>query len=118
VWLAYASDETGAFEVYVQRLADGSDRRQLSTQGGHMPRWASGGAALTYVRFTGDLMWVSFDLKSGSAGVPVKTLRIPVTTRSPVFRYGLFERRVFVAENSTTAPPHRVVLNWPALLAR
>jgi Tol biopolymer transport system component len=118
VWLAYSSDQTGSSEVYVQRLADGSDRRPVSTQGGHMPRWTADGAALTYVRFTGDLMWVPFDPQSGSAGSPTRKIRLPITTRIAAFRYGLSGARILVAENSTTAPPHRVVLNWPALLAR
>jgi Tol biopolymer transport system component len=45
-WLAYASDESGEFQVYV-RPFPGPDRRwQVSTQGGRHPRWNRNGRAL------------------------------------------------------------------------
>ena len=39
-WLAYASDESGRFEVYVQSFPGGGGKRQISTSGGLSPRWA------------------------------------------------------------------------------
>jgi DNA-binding winged helix-turn-helix (wHTH) protein/Tol biopolymer transport system component len=38
-WVAYASDETGAFEVYVARYPDFGDRQQISLTGGGQPQW-------------------------------------------------------------------------------
>ncbi len=39
-WLAYVSDESGRFEVYVRPFARSGGRTQVSTQGGTEPRWA------------------------------------------------------------------------------
>ncbi|HWO87509.1 MAG TPA: protein kinase, partial [Gemmatimonadales bacterium] len=47
-WLAYASNETGALEVYVRGLAEGSGRTRISTVGGAEPRWAQGGRELLF----------------------------------------------------------------------
>jgi eukaryotic-like serine/threonine-protein kinase len=39
-WLAYASDESGQFEVFVQSMSDSSTRAQISSEGGSDPQWA------------------------------------------------------------------------------
>ena len=49
-WLAYGSNETGGYEVYVQRFPEGGGRQQVSVSGGHTPRWSADGQSLTYVR--------------------------------------------------------------------
>jgi dipeptidyl aminopeptidase/acylaminoacyl peptidase len=48
-WLAYASDESGRYEVYVQSLADPGNRARVSTSGGDLPRWRSDGKELFFV---------------------------------------------------------------------
>ena len=40
-WLAYASDESGKFEIYAQPFPDGGRRVQISRDGGTQPRWTS-----------------------------------------------------------------------------
>ena len=52
-WLAYASDQTGQFEVYVERFPDLGDRRQVSTNGGQMPKCSSDGGELFYRVYRG-----------------------------------------------------------------
>ena len=47
-WLAYASEETGQFEVYVRRLPEGAATR-VSRDGGANPRWTRGGEELVYL---------------------------------------------------------------------
>ena len=56
-WLAYASDETGRFEVYVRPFPDVNARRvQVSQSGGTEPRWAHGGTELFYRNGAGALV--------------------------------------------------------------
>ena len=38
-WLAYESDETGEWEVFVVAVPDGAQKRQVSDGGGFFPRW-------------------------------------------------------------------------------
>ena len=58
-WLAYESNETGRKEVYV-RPFPGTDggKWQVSTAGGHAPRWARNGRELFYVNLARELMAV------------------------------------------------------------
>ena len=131
-WLAYTSDETGRFEVYVQAFS-GRDavagaagaRWQVSTRGGSEPRWRRDGKELFYIGADRKLMSVT--LAAGSsleAGVP----RPLFATRIPpgVSPY----RRNYVPTSDgqrflintlleeTAATPITVVLNWPAALER
>jgi serine/threonine-protein kinase len=47
-WLAYQSNESGRYEVYVQRWPDGGARHQLSSGEGVYPRWSPKGDELFY----------------------------------------------------------------------
>ena len=49
-WLAYSSNETGRFEIYVQRFPELGGRQTISTSGGHSPLWSSDGRELYYLR--------------------------------------------------------------------
>jgi eukaryotic-like serine/threonine-protein kinase len=49
-WLAYVSNETGRYEVYVTPLANpGSGKWAITTSGGSMPRWSHRGDEIFYM---------------------------------------------------------------------
>jgi serine/threonine-protein kinase len=47
-WLAYASDESGRFEVYVRPFPGPGGKWQISSEGGGEPLWARDGRQLLY----------------------------------------------------------------------
>jgi serine/threonine-protein kinase len=47
-WLAYVSDESGRYEIYVQPFPDGGERHQISSDGGLMPVWSPDGGFIYY----------------------------------------------------------------------
>jgi serine/threonine-protein kinase len=49
-WLAYASNESGRHEVYVQPYPGPGERHQVSTNGGEQPAWSGTGRELFYVQ--------------------------------------------------------------------
>jgi Tol biopolymer transport system component len=58
-WLAYASNESGRYEVYVRPFPDvGEGRWQVSRDGGNEPLWAKSGRELFYRSANGDLVVV------------------------------------------------------------
>jgi Tol biopolymer transport system component len=70
-WLAYESEESGQFEVFVRSFPGAGERRQVSKGGGRQPRWRRDGKELFYV--SPDRKIVSVEIRSGStieAGVP------------------------------------------------
>ena len=57
-WLAYESDETGRYEVYVIPYPGPGRKSRISTGGGREPVWAPGGDELFYRNLEGDRMMV------------------------------------------------------------
>lgn len=55
-WLAYASDETGTPQVYVQAFPGGGRPARVSGAGGRAPRWRDGGRALYFEAPDGGIM--------------------------------------------------------------
>jgi eukaryotic-like serine/threonine-protein kinase len=68
-WLAYQSDATNQWEVYVQSFPRGEGRLQVSNGGGQHPRWNPRGGELFYVSGGDDLVAVDLttapDLRVG-----------------------------------------------------
>ncbi|MEK7403216.1 MAG: hypothetical protein AABZ80_12745, partial [Gemmatimonadota bacterium] len=48
--LAFSSDRTGRTELYVLPMTPGTAPTQISTEGGHSPRWSADGKTLFYVQ--------------------------------------------------------------------
>src|SRR6185295_9328549 len=76
-WLAYESNESREFEIYVRPFpAVEAGRSQVSRGGGMRPVWARGGRELFYLAPDGSLMAVPVDESKGrapfAAGTPVK----------------------------------------------
>jgi serine/threonine-protein kinase len=67
-WLAYQSNESGQYEVYVQPfpLVNGG-RRQVSSRGGHFPLWAPNGRELFYMDGNGFLTTVPVQTSAAAA---------------------------------------------------
>jgi serine/threonine-protein kinase len=128
-WLAYESDESGQFEVYVRPFPKISTGRwQISTGGGTRPRWSRNGRELFYyvgVGAKGTLMAVS--VESGSsfrAGVPELLFQgsypAPNTGRG-LYDVSLDGRRFLMIKggDAESAPQNlTVVLNWTEELKR
>jgi serine/threonine-protein kinase len=65
-WIAYVSDETGQFEVFVRPFPDGRGGRwQVSAAGGTMPLWAHNGREMFYVDLEHRVVAVSIDTRNG-----------------------------------------------------
>jgi Tol biopolymer transport system component len=67
-WIAYSSDESGRFEVYVVRAPELDRRAQVSVGGGDRPVWSDGGREIAYRGADGQVASVRFS--SGRFGPP------------------------------------------------
>jgi len=47
-WLAYASNDSGRSEIYVEPVPGPGGRRQISSDGGEQPRWVRNGREIVY----------------------------------------------------------------------
>ena len=76
-WLAYASSDSGQFEIFVIPAVGGGGRFQVSTAGGLHPAWSPDGGTLYYVNPLVELMAVELDLENGvEIDLPVKLFDI------------------------------------------
>jgi Tol biopolymer transport system component len=121
-WLAYASDESGRFEVYVRPFPSGMGQWTISVSGGMQPEWRSDGKELFYLSQDGQLMSVpvttdgaTFSAEAARAlfRVEVPEPSAPYPTDYTVSRDG---QRFLI--NSIVTQPVRpsltLILNWAA----
>jgi serine/threonine protein kinase len=113
-WLAYASDETKRYEIYIQTFPTPGGKWQVSTNGGRLPVWSRDGGELFFVDPEGELMAV--DIKRGdkfAAGVPKRLFDTHFKGRYGQFdvsKEGRFLIPAVVEQPDNV--PMTVVVNW------
>lgn len=65
-WLAYSSNETGTWEVYVRAFPDNGTKVRVSTSGGRIPSWVPNRPSLVYETDQQTLMEATYTMRSGS----------------------------------------------------
>src|SRR5438270_1026987 len=55
-WIAYQSNESGRFEIYVQPFPGPGGKFQISSNGGTQPRWNKNGKEIFYVSLDSKMM--------------------------------------------------------------
>jgi hypothetical protein len=73
-WLAYASNESGRYEIYVRAFPGPGGRYAVSTDGGDIPAWSKDGRRLLYVRDGTNLMMVDVAEKPEFSASPPRLL--------------------------------------------
>lgn len=124
-WLAYASDETGRYEVYVTGFPSVSGKWQVSSSGGAQPSWRRDGKELFYIAADKKLMAVEVkeDSSTFRAGVPVPLFQTHVRglTDSRNYYAARGEGKRFLVitpRQEDVSSPINVVLNWTRDLHR
>jgi eukaryotic-like serine/threonine-protein kinase len=76
-WVAYMSNESGRFEIYVRPFPGPGGQWQVSTSGGIYPRWKPDGKELYYIGPDGSVMAVPIAIKGATVepGRPVSLFR-------------------------------------------
>ncbi|HEV2402170.1 MAG TPA: protein kinase [Candidatus Sulfotelmatobacter sp.] len=121
-WVAYASNESGKWEIYVTSFPEPLGKWQVSTGGGEQPRWRSDGKELFYL--SSDNKMMAAPVTTGTkfdSGTPVALFQAnprEQVSLNDVFVYDvrpdgqafLINTKVRQAETA----PMSVVLNWDA----
>jgi hypothetical protein len=85
-WIAYASDETGSFEVYARPFSGNTPEVRISRSGGRWPRWKGDGRELYFLAPDGSVL---------STGVAAFGTRISATEPRLLFRYSHWTRALY-----------------------
>jgi hypothetical protein len=118
--LAYASDVSGEYEVYVQSFPEGVSKRQVSNGGGNHPRWRRDGRELFY--YAGDGKLMAAPVRSGESfevGAPVSLFKFRAGTLGEIFAPYVVKgdgQRFLINAVMDPEPnaPLTVVVNWAA----
>jgi eukaryotic-like serine/threonine-protein kinase len=121
-WIAYASDESGTWEVYVQTFPVSGAKRTISVGGGAEPQWRRDGGELYYLAPDGTLMAVSVsssdDIFDAGRSVPLFQARIPADIIAFRNHYAPSrDGQRFLVDAADDNEPINVVVNWTALLS-
>ncbi len=120
-WLAFASNNSGRFEVYLKDLSTPAEPQQLSPEGGIQPKWRNDGKEIFYLALDGTLMAVPVTLgplvEVGRPS-PLFETRVEATTGVFWHQYDVARDGRFLVNTpeGVTAPLTVVVVNWPALV--
>jgi Tol biopolymer transport system component/predicted Ser/Thr protein kinase len=68
-WLAYASDESGTFQVYVRAFPDNGGKWQVSNSGGVLPVWSHNGRELFFETLDNRIMVAGYTVRGDSFSV-------------------------------------------------
>ena len=121
-WVAYQSNESGTFEIYVQPFPKAEGRWQVSQGGGVQVRWHPDGHELFYMGLDGRLFAAPVSMNTGGAvqtGTSVPLFNpvtaggaIPGTDRQQysVARDGRF--LAMVRPDGSSTAQIEVILNW------
>jgi Tol biopolymer transport system component len=118
-WLAYISDESGRFEIYVQSYPGPGGKWQISTEGGTEPVWNPNGRELFY-RSSDKMMAVDIatqpSFTSGKPRMLFEGPYIPAAGTNPNYDVSPDGQRFLMIKPSESAEAAQtqinVVLNW------
>src|SRR5262249_50372528 len=116
-WLAYASNESGQFEVYVQPYPGPDRKRPVSTKGGTHPKWNRNGKELFY-RDGNKMMVVGVSTRDGE--INLSTPRVLFDQRYLFgsaqtvanFDVSLDGQRFVMVKDDSASGRLNIVLNW------
>jgi len=115
-WIAYASNETGRFEIYLQRFPSGGEKYPISTNGGAAATWRGDGKELFFLAPDSRLMAVSIDTTRGvEIGTPQPLFGTEVATINGRQYAASKDGKRFLIntrERRPAAEPIAVVVNW------
>ena len=120
-WVAYQSNETGRYEIYVRPFSGRGGATPISTAGGVYPRWSHDGKELYFIAPDAKMMAVSIRatatmVEAGAPATLFQTRRLGgglnVIGRSHQYDVARDGRFLINVEAESGAPPITLLMNW------
>jgi serine/threonine protein kinase len=125
-WVAYSSNESGKWEIYVTSFPEARGKWQVSSGGGEQARWRGDGKELFYLSPDGKLMaapvteGANFD-----AGAPIALFRASPREAAATSEQAFYDvsrdgQRFLINTEArqTAVEPMTLILNWTAKLKK
>jgi len=127
-WIAYTSNESGSYQVYIQSFPTSGGKWQVSTSGGAQPQWRRDGKELFYLAPDRKIMAVEVNGAGPTfvSGIPKPLFEAHVSTIFPggggaIYYSVTGDGQRFLVNTlagDSMPAPFTVVLNWTAGLKR
>jgi serine/threonine protein kinase/Tol biopolymer transport system component len=119
-WVAYSSDATSTYQVYVESFPKGTGKFQISNDGGDRPRWRRDGRELFYMTPDGRLMAVPMVPGAGLPDGPAVQLFDTQMGSSWPYLVSPDGKTFYMTVPATpaTGDMATVVLNWISLVRK
>ena len=125
-WVAYASNESGKFEIYVTSFPGAQGKWQVSSAGGTQPRWRGDTRELFYLAPDGKIMAVplgigpNFDAGPPAALFQAHARELVATSEQVSYDVTKDGQRFLINTQVKNADTHpmSVILNWDADLKK
>jgi Tol biopolymer transport system component len=120
-WIAYQSNKSGRFEIYLQRFPKGGEPYPISTNGGVQARWRHDGRELFYLAPDSRLTAVPLSFRSDGGlpevGTPAPLFAPAVSSLRDIARHHYIvsadgQRFLFDTLVEEAAAPIVLLLNW------
>jgi len=118
-WVAYNSDASGRFEVYIRAFPGSGGQFQVSRNGGWAPRWRRDGKEIFFLGLDGAMMAADVTLgKEVQASVPRALFPTPMARGNDRHTYAVTgDGKKFllrIPDQRQVSTPITMVLNWPS----
>ena len=114
-WVAFNSDESGRWEVYVAAFPTFTSKRQVSSGGGVQPQWRADGRELFYIGLEGSMMRLRVTTGTEFTQSVPETLfasRIAPTSGVPKYAVSADGQRFLALERSDAGRSFTFLINW------
>jgi Tol biopolymer transport system component/predicted Ser/Thr protein kinase len=119
-WVAYQSNESGRYEIYVRSFPEGEGKWQISRGGGTGPVWRKDGKEILFDSENGKLMAVDIETDGPSLQVGMGRVLFDLDSRVQLAVYDISpDGSRFLASVSTSersVNPVTLVVNWESQL--
>lgn len=116
--MAFGSNESGSWEVYVAVFPSWAEKKQVSLRGGVQPLWRKDGQELFYLTPQGEV--VAVEIKAGErlqTSPPQMLFKSQLYPSQMLSQYCVSadgQRFLFLDPVNTGSDSFKMVLNWPA----
>jgi Tol biopolymer transport system component/tRNA A-37 threonylcarbamoyl transferase component Bud32 len=105
-WLAYVSDESRDFQVYIKSFPDGAVKIQASSNGGNQPQWSRDGAELFFLSADSTLM---------AATVRPSGAQLSIGTPQPLFPTHVDQNDVIRNQYAVSNDGQKILVQVPVV---
>jgi serine/threonine protein kinase len=116
--VAYESDETGRFEIYLAAFPTFTEKHRVSNGGGRGAQWRKDGRELFYFSPGGELMSVEVKRKPRQATTMPTAFPLQGQLKIDEFRVSPDGKTFIVGEPAEGVRAFTVILNWTAAMNR